>query len=219
MRFLILLAMSCVATFALMSNASSEGSVTKITLNNTNFVAIRDKVDDLAIDNVFKVLLKSDPKEPFYLYLDSPGGSVFAGRRLVSYLLTTDRNVVCIANTAISMAYVILQACPVRLITNHSVLMTHQIASQLQGSLKEMQNQLVMVEKLALLYDSFIASRMGLTLEEYRTKVGIEWWMMGVKDALLNKAADKEVKVNCSTDLEKQTEKINDTTFSKCPIS
>ena len=219
MRFLALLVVSFITAFVVISTATGEGTVSKVTLEPTNFVAIRDKVDEASIDNVFKNLLKSDPNKNFYIYLDSPGGDVFAGRRLVSYLMTTDRKVVCIANTAISMAFVILQACPVRLVTNHGVLMTHQIASQLKGSLKELQTQVTMIEKLALLYDTLMADRMGLTVEQYRSKVGIEWWMMGVPDILQNRAADREVKVNCSADLEKQTEKIGDTVLSKCPIT
>lgn len=199
--------------------AEGTNKVHNIVLTPANHTAFRGAVDDASVDKVLSAITKSDPSKVFYLYIESPGGSVFAGRRLVTYLTSTDRNIVCVANTAISMGFVILQACPVRLVTNQSILMTHQIASRAEGSLRDLQAAVSMTEKLAFLYDSFMANRMGLTLEAYRAKLNPEFWMMGASEALTNRAADNEVIAKCSSELEKATEKIGDIVISRCPIT
>jgi|SRR6516164_1838334 ATP-dependent Clp protease protease subunit len=194
-----------------------------IVLNNTNFAAIRDEVNGATINKALLALTKSDPNKPFYLFLDSPGGDVIAGRRLVSYLHDSKRNIVCVAQTAISMAYVILQSCPVRLVTAHSILMTHQIAGKMEGNLRELQAQIYFKQRLADLYDGIIAARMGLALDVYRTKINPEWWMVGYQEAINNNAADAPVQVRCTTELEKEIETVGQGSdaakVSKCPIA
>lgn len=200
-----------------------EAQVEQVVLTTTNFSALRDEVNVNTVNSLLQGITNSDPKKPFYLFLDSPGGSVIAGRQLVNYLTTTDRQIICIARTAISMAYVILQACPVRLVTNDAILMTHQIASGTQGSLREMQAAVTFTQKLADYYETLIANRMGLTLEYYRTRILPEWWMVGAADSIGNKAADKEVSVSCTKELEKAFKVFGDegsqVKVSNCPIA
>lgn len=203
--------------------ASSVYAPQKIELNPSNFSAIRDEVNAYSVNAVLQGIVNSDPAKPYYLFLDSPGGKVLDGRRLVTFLQATDRNIVCVAQTAISMAYVILQACPTRVMTNHGILMSHQIAGGAQGSLNDMKAAVAFAQKLADMYDNLIAARMGLTLEAYRAKINPEFWMVGIKEGLDNKAVDAEAKVTCTKELEKQTEVVgegqNSLKISKCPIA
>jgi ATP-dependent Clp protease protease subunit len=140
-------------------------------LTETNFVSIVGEVNEASISDVMIGISKSDPSKPLYLYLDTPGGEVFAGKKLVDYLHSTDRNIVCIASMAISMGFVTLQSCKTRLITRDGILMTHQIASQVKGSLHDIENQVSLLRKLELLYDTMISRRMELTLEAYQAKL------------------------------------------------
>jgi ATP-dependent Clp protease protease subunit len=224
--FIIFLVALVVGVFQAFNVAASNGApdkVYKVELSTKNHVAIRDEVNDATVNKALQGITNSDPNKPFYLFLESPGGSVFAGRRLVNYLQTTDRQIICVANTAISMAFVILEACPVRLMTNHGVLMSHQIASGAKGSLSEMKAALMLTQKLADLYDGMIAYRMGLTLEAYRAKLNPEFWMIGIKDGIDNKAVDAEVRVTCTRELEKAFESFGEgkdaVKVSLCPIA
>lgn len=203
--------------------AAGANEVQQVVLNSSNHVAIRDEVNDTSVNNALHTITQSDSRKPFYIFLDSPGGSVFAGRRLVSFLQTTDRNITCVAHTAISMAFVILQACPTRLMTNHGVLMSHQISSNAKGSLNEMKAALILTQKLADLYDNMMAARMGLSLEAYRAKINPEFWMIGIQDGLSNRAVDAEAKVTCTKDLEKAFDTYGEgkeaVKISKCPVA
>lgn len=196
--------------------------VAEVVLTPSNFTILLDEVNALSVNTVMQGITNSDPSKPFYLIINSPGGYVLEGRPLVSYLTSTNRNIVCIAQTAISMAYVTLQACPVRLVTNHSILMTHQIAGGSKGTLNDMKAALTFTQKLADLYDRLMAGRMQLTLEEYRAHINPEWWFVGAQDAIINNAADAEVKVTCTRELEKQFvtygEGKDAVNVSKCPI-
>lgn len=193
-----------------------------IVLNANNVTSIRGEVSDASVDKVLFDIAKSDASKPYYLYLETPGGSVFAGRRLVTYLNSTPRNIVCIGNTAISMGFIIFQACKTRLVVDQSVLMSHQISNKIEGSLDTMKSQLVMSEKLSLLYDTNTSRRMGLTLQEFRARMNPEWWLMGFEEILNNKAADRLAIVSCTEQFEKVLEGIPTSSgviwISKCPI-
>jgi len=175
-----------------------------IVLTKTNFTSIVGEVNGTSIGQTLDAISKSDPKQTFYIYLQSPGGSVFAGKQLVDYLKSTDRKIVCIGNTAISMAFVILQACPTRIVTEDAVLMSHQISTGMEGSLKQVKAAVTLMEKLEKLYDTMIAKRLKLSLEDYRAKIDPEFWMLGSEDILSNKAADSVAKVKCETSIEKE---------------
>lgn len=210
---------ACLAFLIRVSAGAPNIPIEAITLNKTNYTLLLGEVNADSVNVVMNDITQSNPNKTFYLVIESPGGDVIEGRRLVSYLQTTDRKIVCIARTAISMAYVTLQACPVRLVMESSILMTHQIAGSASGPLRDITARLVYMQKLADLYDGLIAARMGLTVEDYRRKMIPEWWMVGPKDILDNKAADKEVKVVCTKELEKATKKIGNTTVSQCPVA
>lgn len=222
---IILIAAIVLAALAtgLVSASPVNSNVVEVVLTPENHSAIRDEVNETSVNVVLQGITNSDPSKPYYIYLDSPGGSVFAGRRLVSYLQSSDRQIICVAQTAISMAFVILEACPTRLMTNHGILMSHEIAGGAKGSLSDMKASLALTQKLADLYDGMIASRLGLTIDAYRAKIRPEFWMVGIQEGLDNKAVDAEVKVSCTKALEKQTEKLGEgdgaMKISKCPVA
>jgi len=175
-----------------------------LTLTETNHTKIIGPVNGESIERVMTDIAKSDPNQPFFLYLQSPGGEVFAGKQLSDYLSSTTRPIHCIANTAISMAYVILQACPVRLVTPNAVLMMHHISAGAQGTITQMNSAIKVMQALEDLVFKNIADRFGISVKEFADKVGIEWWTMGGDKIVDSNQADKVVKVNCTAELEKK---------------
>lgn len=208
-------------SFAIVNKVFGE-TTPNIILDAKNHTVLLGEVDGLSVNHVIQDITNSDPNRPFFLILDSPGGKVLDGRKLVTYLLNTDRNIVCVAQLAASMAFITLEACPVRLITEHGILMSHQIAGGASGPLSDMKAALTFTQKLADLYDNLISKRLGLGLEAYRAKLNPEFWMVGGQDALDNKAVDAVVNVTCTKELEKSFvtygEGKDAVKVSKCPI-
>lgn len=221
--FLIIIGLVIAVTIGKKVFADVPHLTTNVVLDAKNHTSLIGDVNGESINFVLSGIANSDPTKPFYVFLDTPGGQVLQGRRLVSFLQTTNRNVICVANTAISMGFVILQACPVRLMTQHGILMSHQIAGGAQGPLDVMKAGLIFVQKLADMYDTMMANRMGMTLEAYRAKINPEFWMVGIKEGLEAHAVDGEAKVTCTNALEKSSTTIGEGKetgkVSRCPIA
>ena len=99
-----------------------------ITLNNTNNILIKGPIDqELTTEFIYEFSkISNKMKNNTYIYLDTPGGSVEEGMKIVT--LVKDYNLSCIAERAYSMGFIIFQACRERLILKHSSLMQHQIS-------------------------------------------------------------------------------------------
>lgn len=87
-------------------------------------------------DAVSYLEVKRDMKEDAYLIIDSPGGSVLSGfkiLRAMNEVKATGNKVVCVVRgMAISMAFAILSNCDVKLADKHSVVMFHNVRMFLQ---------------------------------------------------------------------------------------
>ncbi len=174
-----------------------------IELTPTNFTAIKGPVDGDSVHQALDNIAKSDSTKPFYLYLDTPGGSVIAGRDMVYYLQNTTRPILCIAHTAISMGFHILEdGCKYRFVTKDAIVMSHSIAGQMGGHVEELQAQLSLMIKLGSFFDNLAAKRLGLSLKEYLAKLNPEFWTVGSDEVLKNKEADAVAVVTCSKELE-----------------
>ena len=195
-----------------------------IALTPENTVTLRGEVSNDSVAKVTNEILLSKA-DHLYLFIDSPGGSIFAGLRLISALHASDKKVTCIANTAISMAFVILQACDQRLILDKALLMQHVAAYSLEGQEPNNTTWAAFFHKLMYDLDSRQAKRLDMTADAFRAKTRNDWWMWG-QEAIENKAADKIVDVTCSPEMFTQFDitRINvlwikvDLKFFKCPL-
>jgi ATP-dependent Clp protease protease subunit len=196
----------------------------RIVLSESNSVTLSD-VNVFSIDTVISALSNRDKEKPFYLYIDSPGGEVFAGKRLIDYLDGDSKNVVCVASNAMSMAFVTLQACPTRLVTRNVALMSHGIQMGVQGDLRAIDKQVELGRALELMLSKISAARLGITVEELNKLHNPEYWLVGGDVAVAAKAADEVVTVSCDSTLKGKTKKKVQTMFgqievevNKCPI-
>ena len=215
MRNLILLGILLIGLLLAVSTCKEilATSIENIQLTPANFTSIRGEVNSSSINNVLNKIYQSDPKERFYIFLDSPGGEVFSGLRLVRVLLSTDRKITCVATTAISMAFVILQACPTRVVTESSALMSHEVAITAERqNVLESKNILKILQGLEDNVEMMIAKRLKITVEEYQSRIQPEYWLIGGSVILRDKAADRIVTVTCSTETERTEETYEITT-------
>lgn len=167
----------------------------EIELDEKNNIVIRGRIDEQLADEFIYNLIKNNPK---YVYINSPGGSILAGNRIVSQLI--QRNVTCIAERAYSMGFVILQACNKRYITPMSTVMQHQASLGIRGELYQITNYLNMVHAIENKLNKMQAERIGLKEDEFRKKITTEWWLFA-ENIIQEKVADKVVNLVCSKEL------------------
>jgi ATP-dependent protease ClpP protease subunit len=199
--------------------------VVKVTPDN--IVMFRGHVTASSVDRVIQNLLNIKTKQ-VYLYLDTHGGSVLDGNSLIDVIETMQlngKNVVCIADTAISMGFVIFQHCPTRYILPRAVLMQHQMSLGIKGPLENLKTRLQFATDLDDQLSLEQARRLNMTLNDFKANTNHDWWLFG-DQILKNNAADEKVRMVCdfdymlhNTTFDAMTQfgpvKI---TFSKCPL-
>lgn len=205
---------------------------TEINLTSANTVNFRGPVTDestaaVMLDLIEKVTDRGFSNYPIYLVLDSPGGSIEAGDDFIS-LVRTFKNVHTISIFSASMAAGIMQALPgKRYILRNSKIMFHRAKGRFQGQFEdgEVESQLALWKKVVRDMEVTNANRIGISLEDYKSKVVNEWWLYG-KEAVEQKVADEVVTLKCSKKLMQEQETVTELTFfgaikltySACPL-
>ncbi len=170
-------------------------TVTNLNLSK-NFVYIDDEIGDNAdaIASQIKKLYSS--KNPIYILINSPGGSVIDGAQIVTAIEASPVPVytVCLKICA-SMAAIIHGYGHQRYMVDRSILMHHPASGGVRGTLEEMQSRLGTIQKYVDKMSATIAKRAGLSLGEFKAKVVSEMWV-DAEDAIAAKFADGLVTVN-----------------------
>lgn len=181
-------------------------------LNENNFIAVRGPVTGQKVSEWTQKLFEIEEDE-LYLFLTTPGGSVFAGNQFISSLdsvSASGKNIICVADIALSMGFAITQnACPTRLVMDSSILMQHQMSGGVKGDLKRMQNYLSFIGDVDRQMNEKSASRLNLTVAEFDAKTNDDWWIFG-RQNLVENTADESTNVLCHPSL---VEKRHNETF------
>lgn len=198
-----------------------------IHLTNNNVVTLRGEINGVTASNFINEIVKYKSNDELYVYIISGGGSVISGMeivRTINDLTANGVNVKCIANTAMSMAFVIFQNCPERYVTESSVLMQHQMSIGLKGPIRQVITYLNFVTSIENELEAQQSRRIGMAENVFRDKVAHDWWLFG-NDIVKNGAADKMVHVICDFIPELKDEVLltffGDVTltFSTCPLA
>ena len=205
---------------AVLNNGISYANSSKsIMLNSTNVLTIRGTIDDKVANRFVYDLNKDINRASKYVYLDTNGGSVSAGSRIVDEI--QKYNLDCIAHRAYSMGFVLLQGCKTRYVTPYARIMQHQISYGIKGEKAKVDSYQQFINQLEDELVIMQANRVLLTPQEFRYKTMNEWWMTG-KHALSNNCADKMVDVFCDEKLTKQNYTVNygpiKLVYSQCPL-
>jgi ATP-dependent protease ClpP protease subunit len=200
MKLLLLILSSLMLLLA--SPAKSE-----IVLTEGNTVSLKGSVTQTSIYEVTQSLGEhQNSKEKVYLLIDSPGGSVFAGLDLAYYLKTSGKNVTCISKTAISMAFVILQACNERISMDNSVHMQHVASYGVEGDAPNNLSFVMFLEKTLKIMQKMQAERLGLSVPKFNQKTRNDWWLFGGEEPVKHNITDKTETVTCSPKLYEKKE-------------
>lgn len=176
-----------------------------------------------------KLLAKSrklNRRDPIYLFLNSPGGSISSGNEIIELAQGLPQKVHTITLFSASMAFIISQSLEDRLILRNGEMMSHRafasgLSGNVPGSLLTRANAL---EKGLAEIDEEVAKRAGLETAKYQDMIKDELWMSSRTTRKLN-FSDKTVKVFCDKSLdgtESTTVQVLIFTvtvkFHKCPL-
>lgn len=174
-----------------------------IVLNSSNFVELTGDVDQENINNVIKGLTYSK-SDLIYLYLNTNGGEVESGLRLIHILESYNdkKNIICIGEKVLSMGFSIFQACKTRIVMLSSTAMQHQITVSLEGQLYTLMRKLEYLKYIDDYLSTLESERLEMPKDVYNSLVQNEWWLHG-RSIVKKKAADKLQKVICDRKLSK----------------
>lgn len=216
MKFILSILFSFVISF---QTFASQTEV--VMLKPQSFIRITDEFNDMTAARFIRDFLTYHSNE-ILVYIDSPGGDVLAGIRMIEVVRAAKAanpklKITCAVGSAASMAFYFLQlACDERLVSPTTILMQHQAGVGIQGKLRDINKRLKLYKVLNEWLDEESAKRLKISVEKLRENVVDDWWMSG-EDAVKNNAADRVVHVLCSPELasappQKETQK------SACPL-
>ena len=145
-------------------------------------MGIDDQIANLLIAQLL-FLESSDPKKDIIMYINSPGGSVYAGLGIYDTMqyINPDVATVCIGLAA-SMGAVLLAAGSPKKRSGlpHSRIMIHQPSAGMQGTSSDM--EISMRQTLELKRDLYniIAKHSGQTYEKIEKDSDRDYWMRSV---------------------------------------
>lgn len=228
---LILLALVLGYCGKLRADTAPKAKQEKITLSDKNTVLLGMPIFGTVVSEVQKELLEKSKKlkrkEPIYLVLNTPGGSIQDGLRLIELAKSLPRPVHTISLFSASMGFIISQHLDDRLALDSSVLMSHRatvggIGGQVPGNFVSMAN---FITAYIQNVSRPVAIRSGRTMEEYEKLIADDLWM-NANQAKDLRFLDRIVTIECDDSLsdyhDPQTLELGffavTVQFHKCPL-
>ena len=165
----------------------------ELKLENLNYIHIEGTIEQDMASEVISNIFEQD--KDFYIYIDSNGGDVESGLKIVKmmkYLQTENIKIKCIANKAMSMAFHIFQHCDERLVTQHSVLMQHEMSIHLEGNIKDTEQLYYKYLQWDNEINTFDSARIKMDKTQYLLELKNELWFTG-DDIISHNIADRKV--------------------------
>jgi ATP-dependent protease ClpP protease subunit len=229
MRLMFLIMSLLLSTLAL-------GQANKVELNETNSVVLREDFNSLSIGKLLGDLAALDSAEPsdepIYLVLITPGGYIVDGMTLYTVTAGMNRPVHTITIFAASMGFQTVQNMGKRYITPYGILMSHKASGGFKGEFggkgkSQVDSRYGLWLSIINQLDAKTVERTNgkKTLDQYQSEYENELWLLG-KQAVDNGYADELVLAACSSELSKQSEKVEigieflkvQAEISKCPL-
>lgn len=184
--------------------SSSKKVVKKVEINPLNTVLLFSDVNYYSVNSALKHLKdlnEFNNDDPIYLVIDSPGGGVLDGARLISAMEVSRRPVYTVFyGICASMGAMIHGYGKKRMSFDRSILMYHNAAGGAAGELTKMLSQLQMVERFTGRMEEYITKRAGMDIKDYHILADRELWI-DAEDALHLKLTDNLVYLNGLEDI------------------
>lgn len=185
------------------------GLVDSVRLRSDNHVTILGEINDTTStqfsNDLYSIITDQNLTRydedalDLYVYIDSPGGYVESGLKMLSEI--KKYNLSCVAVHAYSMAFTLFQACAVRLIADGTGrLMQHQMSYGVMGNHLQILSHIDLMKQMNSYLTKLQADRIGVTPDVFEQLVSNDWWLFS-DVAVERNCADKAVQVWCSDDL------------------
>lgn len=195
-----LVAMACLFGVTAASSPKTDG---KVYLTKSNVLTLRGTVDEHSIGNLVRQI-QMRPDQDLFLYIVSPGGDIMEGLHLIEAMKAHKGKITCVADVAISMAFVILQACETRLTLASAILMQHEASYGVRGTAPQNYSFVLWLQSVLKRMDETQANRIGMSYADFKAKTATDWWLDGFQ-AVGQKVADGFASVSCSKELTDST--------------
>lgn len=196
-----------------------DNSLKTLILNSTNFILLKGVIDKKTTNSFMYQLNLLPKKKNIYLYIDSPGGSVEDGNKILNEV--QKYKIKCITERAYSMAFAIFQGCSKRYIIPYAKLMQHQMSFGIKDEKAKIESYIEFINQIEDELILLQSSKIGMSTKEFKDKTYNEWWIFGESNIKQN-CADKIIQIKCSKQLTSYnytiSEKYYDYVYSKCPL-
>lgn len=186
----------------------SKKKIRRIELIEENTLFLFGAVEESNSNVLAATITKLDDgsEEPLYLLIDSPGGSVFSGSKVISAIEGSTRPVhtICVGLCA-SMGAMIHSYGHKRLAVDRTVLMFHPASGGARGPVPNMLSLLGTVDRYVNKMELNVVKRSGMTEIEYSKRVMKDFWV-DAEDAKSLNLVDELVVLDTSTLKAPQTE-------------
>lgn len=169
---------------------------TQIQLDTTRTTSLKGVVYGTTVDKVladFRAFEKADSTKPIYFIINSPGGSVPDGNRVILAMKALKSPVVCIIDEmAYSMGSGIAMQCPKLYATEYSDAMFHEVQYRVGGFESQVNSRVKHAQDICHELHAANAARLNLKYSDYRARIVSELWLtplqlygMGALDGIL----------------------------------
>ena len=176
-----------------------------VMLGSDNHVSLMGVINSTTSGRFIKdlnaLILPTKPKKDnsdMYVYIDSPGGHVDAGMKIMSEI--RKHNISCVADKAYSMAFAIFQSCANRYITTSGRLMQHQMSYGVEGTHLQVVSYVKMMDQINDYLMRLESERIGIPQQEFENLVSNDLWLFS-DVAVERNFADQTVEMWCTDEL------------------
>lgn len=149
-----------------------------------------------ALANQIALLNDSKSSEPILLIIDSPGGAVFGGSKVIAAINGSKRPVYTICKgLCASMGAMIHSYGTKRLMVDNATLMFHNAAGGVNGNLPQMYARLNYINTFVKKMELNVCRRSGMKYVDYKILIANEFWVES-SDAVANKFADEIINLD-----------------------
>lgn len=148
-------------------------------------VVFRDKVSAESAASFVEALEEVQAAQVDYIVLeiDTPGGSVSAGRMISRAIESSPIPIVCIVDgDAASMGAYILQSCDVRIMTKRSAILFHEpsVETQVEGPQRQFENIRLGLAIASEMMAEHESHRLKISKAEFKKHIegGQDWWLL-----------------------------------------
>ncbi len=205
MKRLITLAL-IVLSFSALSESEINSRV--LTLDGNNYFGVKGQFDGTMSDQFARKLFTFEGDEMF-VYINSPGGSVFAMSAMIEQMRNSKVKFTCVAQFAASAAFMLFQHCTKRLILPDGIIMSHNASGGFQDEFPRIRTLLDVIEGVLKPIEVRVADRLKMSMKEYDTLINKNLWINATTAEKFHAADDVLKGVVCSKAI---------THEEKCPL-